>query len=71
MFRANTGYCAYCRKSPDGPMLVMGRSWAHAECVIRKLNELLDPEWEDSCGRLPEEIVGFLWVRNKEKGNGN
>ena len=38
--------CAYCSREADGPMLVQGNNMAHAECVIRCLNELLDPDWE-------------------------
>ena len=47
--------CVYCNKPADGPMLRMGEYWAHADCVIRRLNELLDPDWD--MGREPEQIV--------------
>ena len=50
--------CAYCGKPPDGAMLSMGRSMAHAICVPQKLNELLDPDY-DSEGK-PAEVIGFL-----------
>lgn len=50
--------CHYCGEKPDGAMLTMGEWMAHATCVIRKLNELLDPEW-DGKGE-PDKIVGFL-----------
>ena len=50
--------CPYCDKKPDGPMLQMGSSIAHAHCVIRVLNELLDPDWEK--GKEPAVLVGWL-----------
>jgi len=50
--------CAYCKGEPDGAMLAMGKSMAHARCVIKKLNELLDPDYEGE--GEPSEIVGFL-----------
>lgn len=34
--------CCYCHKKPDGAMLSLGFSIAHTDCVIQKLNELLD-----------------------------
>ena len=50
--------CAYCEREPDGAMLTMGPSMAHIPCVILKLNELLDPNYE---GFGPaDETVGFL-----------
>ena len=30
---------------------------AHVDCIIQKLNELLDSDWEP--GRQPEKLVGF------------
>ena len=48
-------YCHYCGRAADGPMLTMGCHMAHVVCVIRKLNELLDPEF-DGAGS-PLEIV--------------
>lgn len=47
--------CAYCHQPPDGPMLRMGDSMAHVDCLIRQLNILLD----DGIGE-PKETVGFL-----------
>ena len=38
--------CIYCHKKPDGAMLTMGTAIAHAPCVIRKLNELVDPDYK-------------------------
>jgi hypothetical protein len=47
--------CAYCGAFADGPMLCMGEHMAHVQCTIRKLNELLDPDWD---GRgLPFEAI--------------
>jgi len=51
-------YCAYCGDEPDGAMLRMGNIMAHATCVIRKLNKLLDPDYEGK--GEPDEVVGFL-----------
>jgi len=45
--------CAYCNKPADGPMLSMGEMNAHADCVVRALRELLDPDWEPGCDRKP------------------
>jgi len=50
--------CAYCPNKPDGAMLVMGNTMAHAPCVVQKLNELLDPDWD--IGRQPSKIVDFV-----------
>ena len=56
--RVKPSQCAYCGKAPDGAMLTMGNLMAHVPCVILKLNELLDPNYE---GFGPaDEIVGFL-----------
>ena len=52
--------CVYCPKPADGPMLVMGKSMAHSDCVIRKLNELLDPDWEEGDKREPDKIVAII-----------
>ncbi len=52
--------CFYCGKKPDGAMLKMGTNIAHADCVIRKLNELLDPDWEIGDTREPDKIIGSL-----------
>jgi len=52
--------CCYCGKKPDGAMLTMGSQMAHADCVIRKLNELLDPDWEVGDTREPDKIIGIL-----------
>lgn len=54
-------YCSYCDNEADGAMLVMGNAIAHADCVIRKLNELLDPDF-GGAGE-PSKIVGFLNYR--------
>ena len=50
--------CCYCTKKPDGAMLIMGNSMAHATCVIGKLNELLDPDFKGK--GEPDKIVGIL-----------
>ena len=50
--------CPYCGKNADAAMLVMGNSMAHADCVILKLNELLDPEY-DGTGK-PRKILVVL-----------
>ena len=56
--KAGKDQCAYCGKAPDGAMLTMGNLMAHVPCVILKLNELLNPNYE---GFGPaDEIVGFL-----------
>ncbi len=47
--------CCYCDKPADAAMLSMGKLMAHDTCVIRKLNELLDPDY-DGTGE-PLEIV--------------
>ena len=52
--------CCYCPKKADGAMLVMGDNMAHADCVIRKLNELLDPDWFMDSDFEPLDVVGFL-----------
>lgn len=49
--------CWYCGHKADGPMLAMGNQMAHAKCVIRKLNELLDPDYEGK--GEPDEVIGF------------
>jgi len=53
----NEALCAYCGKPADGAMLTMGDSMAHADCVIRRLNELLDYNY-DGIGE-PIKIVGY------------
>ena len=50
--------CAYCDKKPDGAMLTMGNSMAHLDCVVRKLNELVDYDWDGV--NDPIEFIGFL-----------
>lgn len=50
--------CTFCNKPADGPMLTMGKAMAHSDCVIRRLNELLDPFY-DGEGE-PEQLVGAL-----------
>ena len=50
--------CIYCHKAPDGAMLTMGKNLAHADCVIRKLNELLDPDYE-GVGN-PQQIIRII-----------
>ncbi len=50
--------CCYCGKKPDGAMLMMGNQLAHADCAIRKLNELLDPDYDGTSE--PEKVVGYL-----------
>lgn len=54
--------CCYCKGEPDGAMLVMSSQMAHVYCVIRKLNELLDPDYEGK--GEPDKIIGFLagWI---------
>jgi len=52
--------CAYCGKKPDGAMLTMNSSMAHADCVIRKLNELLDPDYP--CLDEDEPIISVAWL---------
>lgn len=52
-------YCFYCKKPADGPMLRMGGQMAHVHCVIRKLNELLDLDYE-GVGE-PEEVVKVVY----------
>ena len=49
--------CRYCDGSPDGPMLL---GVGHAACVIRRLRELLDPDWEPGCGYEPLDLLS-LW----------
>lgn len=51
--------CYYCEKAADGPMLAMGEDMAHTECVIRKLNELLDPNFFGEPSQKAAELVGF------------
>ncbi len=43
--KVETTNCPYCGEKPDGAMLTMGNSMAHSDCVIQKLNELLDPDF--------------------------
>lgn len=50
--------CCYCPQKADGAMLTVGYRVAHADCVIRKLNELLDPDY-DGKGE-PAQVVGYL-----------
>ena len=38
-------------------MLLMDRAMAHVSCVVRKLNELLDTEWNGK--GEPQDIVVF------------
>ena len=52
--------CAICHGPGDGPMFSLGEYYAHVPCVIRRLNELLDPLWEEGCSESPEELVGWL-----------
>ena len=40
--------CFYCKGGATGPMLNMGVEMAHVSCVIRKLNELLDLDYDGS-----------------------
>jgi len=47
--------CYYCGELADGPMLAVGVHLLHANCVINRLNELLDPDW-DGHGE-PRKIV--------------
>ena len=50
--------CYYCRANLSGPMLAMGKYLVHSDCVIEKLNQLLDPGY---LGRgEPARIVGYL-----------
>ena len=49
--------CTYCRKPADGPMLEMGCDMAHVDCVVRELNELVDPDY-DGQGE-PVEFIGW------------
>ena len=57
VLKASKNKCVYCDKKPDGAMLTMGFQMAHATCVIQKLNELLDPNYD---GGEPDKVVGFL-----------
>lgn len=50
--------CPYCKKPADAAMLTVGGVILHADCVIRMLNELLDPDWEK--GKEPSKTVGYL-----------
>ena len=50
--------CYKCHLPADGPMLHVTGYYLHVPCVLRMLNELLDPDWEP--GREPEAIVGVL-----------
>ena len=50
--------CIYCPKPADGAMLIMGNLMAHPNCVIQKLNELLDPDYDGS--EEPARIVGVI-----------
>jgi len=57
--------CAYCGKPADGAMLCMGSTMAHFDCVIRKLNELLDPDYEGE--GEPSKIIGSLYKPKPDK----
>jgi hypothetical protein len=61
---SKTPVCCLCSKDADGPMFIMMGNMAHADCVIKKLNRLLDPDWQ--VGTLPREIVGYLKDDQKE-----
>lgn len=50
--------CCFCEGKPDGTMFRMGNRMAHATCVIRSLNELLDSDF-DRVGD-PQKVVGCL-----------
>ena len=56
--------CIYCPKPADGAMLIMGNLMAHPNCVIQKLNELLDPDYDGS--EEPVRIVGDISQRNAD-----
>ena len=62
---SETLYCYCCGKPADGAMLGMGQYIAHAFCVIRKLNELLDSSF-DGTG----EPVRIVTIRKGEKDVG-
>jgi len=47
--------CAFCGKPPNGAMLRVGNNLVHATCNIRKLNEMLDPDYEGE--GEPKEIL--------------
>ena len=49
--------CAYCHRKADGAMLTAGTYMAHSDCVIRKLNELLDPDYDGKGD--PSEVVAY------------
>lgn len=55
--------CGYCGNKADGAMLVMGNIMAHVPCVVQKLNELLDPDWD--IGKEPSKIVDFVLKHQK------
>ncbi len=50
--------CWLCGLREDGAMFTMANRSAHATCVIRKLNELFDPDY-DGEGE-PDKVIGFL-----------
>ncbi len=54
----NKEACCYCDKKADGAMLVMGDTMAHSDCVIQKLNELLDYDY-DGKGK-PIKVVDYV-----------
>jgi len=50
--------CAFCPQPPNGPMFFQGGLLAHADCVIRELNKLLDPDFDGVSE--PTRMVGYL-----------
>lgn len=59
--------CAYCHKKPNGAMLSAGYMLYHVDCIIKMLNELLDPDWEQGYGRDPEKVVGYCKINTETK----
>lgn len=56
--------CPYCEETLDGPVLILkgDKDWKdvhyyHADCIIRMMNELLDPDF-DGTGE-PEQILRY------------
>jgi len=52
--------CYFCQNEAAGPMFTMAGEIAHVRCVIHKLNELLDPDYEQEPGMtLLKETIRF------------
>ena len=50
--------CPICNKEADGAMLILNAVMYHADCIVERLNQLIDPDWE--IGKEPRKIIGWL-----------